>query len=697
MADLPPRPGEEDTPSLEQTPEQLCSYWLAQIEFAEKKLKGYRNRGRQIIKRYKNKRTMASQGIPLANRRMNVLWSNVMTQKPVMYAQLPKANVSRRNKTKDPIGRTAAIVLENVLQNSIAMEDFNLIMGQVVEDRLLPGAGLAMVEYKPTIEKDQIGWQAAETVYIHWEDWLTNVARTWQEVWWWGFKVYQTRKEVKQTVLQTGGKPEFADEVGREITLDHFEEEKKQDDGTAKATIYTVWDSKEKKVLLIAKGYGKAPLATLDPPVNFDGFFPIPRPLNATTANDSTVPVPDFDQYCDQADEIDLLTQRIGMLVKSLRLRGIYPADMEAVKALMEAGDQDLIPYDQWQMISERGGLDKLVLWFPVETIAATLVQCYNAREQAIQVMYQITGISDIIRGATDAAETATAQQLKAQFGGIRSRESQKDVQRLIRDILRKKAEVISEHFTLEVIQAMSGVKILTNEQKKVLTKQQQYMAQYQQQAQAAQQAGQPVPPPPNIPQPTQEMLEALKEPSWEDVMGILRNEKLRGFVVDVETDSTIEPDQQAQQAAATQFMTSVTEYVTAWAQVLPMMPEAADLAGEMLSWGVRQFKGADTFEEEIDEFVEKLTKMADQPKGPDPKMQADQAKAQATQVASQTKIGVAQIGQQTAAMKGQAEQAKARADLLGTVIDHHANMAEKAADLAVQQAIPPPTNGAPQ
>ncbi len=418
--------------------------------------------------------------------------------------------------------------------------------------------------------------------------------------------------------------------------------------------------------------------------------------INATTSNDSTLPTPDFDQYCDQADEIDLLTQRIGMLVKSLRLRGIYPADMEAVKALMEAGDQDLIPYDQWQMISERGGLDKLVLWFPVETIAATLVQCYNAREQAIQVMYQITGISDIIRGATDAAETATAQQLKAQFGGIRSRESQKDVQRLIRDLLRKKAEVISEHFTLEVIQAMSGVKLLTQQQKQTLMQYQQYMAQYQQTAQAAQQQGMQPPPPPSIPQPPPEMIEAMKEPTWEEVMGLLRNEKLRGFVVDVETDSTVEPDQQAQQAAAVQFVTAVTQFVTAWAPVLPMMPQAAPLAGEMLAWATRQWKGADTFEEEIDEFVEQLTKMSEAPKPPDPAQQAEQMKAQTEQMKGQTTLQAAQMDQQTEGIRAQAEQGKAKAELVGTLLEHHTTMREKEADLAIAKATPKPANGSP-
>lgn len=685
-------------PQPKQTDEELASYWLGNIEFAERKLKQYRARGRQIVKRYKNKRTMTTGGVTLPNKRMNVLWSNVQTQKPVMFNQTPKANVSRRNKSKDPIGRQAAIVMQNCLQNSIAMEDFSLVIGQVVEDRLLPGAGLAMVEYRPQIEQDQIGWQAAETVYVHWEDWLTNIARTWQEVNWWSRKVFQTRKEVYNTVLAATGDKAKAAHIRATITLDHREDQKTnstndKDDGVSKATIYTVWDKTDQQVLILSTGYKEAPLAILKPPVNFDGFFPIPRPLQSTTSTDSTIPVPDFDQYIDQADEIDMLTQRIGMLAKSLRLRGIYPADMEAIKALMEANDQDLIPYDQWQMIMERGGIQALVMWFPVETIAATLVQCYAAREQAIQIMYQVTGISDIVRGATDAAETATAQQLKAQFGGIRVRESQKEVQRFIKDILCKKAEIIAEHFTLETIQAMSGVKLLTNAQKQQIQQAQQYMAQYQQQAQQMQAQGMQPPPPPNIPPITEEMQEALKQPSWEDVLGLLRNEKLRGFVVDVETDSTVEPDQQAQQESAVQFLTAVTQYVAAWAQILPMFPQGATLAGEMLAWGVRQFKSGDTIEQEIDEFSEMVEKQAQQPKPPGPEVM----QAQVEQLKAQTAMGVAQTDQQTAGIQAQAEQGKAKAELAGTLLEHHTTMKEKAADLAIVQATPAPAapNGA--
>lgn len=699
------------TSADQRTPEEIAGYWLEQIAVSGRKMKTYVARGKAIMRRYRNKRGLTTIGIPMSGKRMNVLWSNVQTLKPILYAQEPKANVSRRNKTKDPIGRTASIVLQNVLQNSIAMEDFNLVLNQVLDDRLLPGMGVCLVEYEPTVANDEIGWQAAKTTYVHWEDWLTNIARIPQERTWFGYRTFHTRKQAATIALNDSktqenpeGDPEFAKDVQRSIALDHKEDRgagqgSAGDDTQGKATIWTIWDMDTEQVYHIAPGYPKAPLGTLPPPVSFDGFFPCPRPLTATTTNDTTYPVPDFDQYMDQADEIDLMTQRIGVLTKSLNLRGIYPGDMESIKQLMEnASTADMIPIENYAALQERGGLANLIAWFPIEAVAATLVHCYDARERAIQVMYQITGISDIARGATDPSETASAQQLKAQFGGVRVRNSQKDVQRFIRDILCKKSEVICEHFELPMIQQMSGVKLLTNQQKQQIQQAQAITQQRAQQNQQEQQQGLPVTPFPPMPPVPPEIMEAMKEPSWEDVMGVLRNEKTRGFVVDIETDSTIEPDQQAQQAAAVQFMTAVTQYLEACGVILgsPGGQTAAPLLGEMLAWGTRQFKVADTIEQAIDEFVEMAEKAAQMPPPPNPKVIAEQAKAQGTQVKAQAEIGKAQIGVQTEHIKGQAEQTKAVLGIADTVAKHHANMADHIAQaaLAQQEAANQPPEG---
>jgi len=634
--------------SDQEDPQELATYWLGQIALGERKLKSFRTRGDQIIRRYKNKRAYNPTGLSMVGKKMNVLWSNVQTQKPVLFSQTPKPNVQRRNKDKDPVGRWASIVMEKVLTNSLDMQPFDHTMNQNVEDLLLPGYAAAITEYKPTLEGDKVAFQEALTRYIHWKDQITNPARNWDETWFWGYKVYQTRKEIRATVLNGNqGDPEAKEKARRiseEIVLDH-KEDKKQEEPAAKATVWCIWDKSTKRVLHIAPGWPTEPLAVMPPPVTFDSFYPIPRPLVATTASDSTIPVPDFDMYSDQADEIDMLTQRIYVLERSLRLRGLYPADMESIKQIMEnANDQDMIGIENWAMLAERGGAEGLVVWFPIRDVAETLIQCIEARQQALTVMYQITGISDIMRGSTEEQETATAQQLKAQFGGIRVRERQRDVQRYIRDIIRLQGEIIAEHWTLENLQAMSGVKLLTADQKKMVGQAAAMWEQFGKAQQAAQQPpqeGQPMPQmgaappqPPPVPQPSPEMMEALKEPTWEEVIGLLRNEKLRGFVIDIETDSTIEADQMQEQQKATEFVTAVTQYVGAWLPALQAAPNMAPLAGEMLLYAVRRYKAGETLETEVENAVEQITASAQNPQQQvPPELQVEQAKQQTEKI----------------------------------------------------------------
>ncbi|MDV2830706.1 hypothetical protein RWD75_25510, partial [Klebsiella pneumoniae] len=65
-----------------------------------------------------------------------------------------------------------------------------------------------------------------------------------------------------------------------------------------------------------------------------------------------------------------------------------------------------------------------------------------------------------------------------------------------------------------------------------------------------AQQAGQQPPPPPI----DKKTMQLMKQPSWEDVETIIRKDMPRCFIIDIETDSTIKADQDAEKAARTEF-----------------------------------------------------------------------------------------------------------------------------------------------
>lgn len=671
-------------------PQSESRVWLGEISLAGRTYKPWHTRGSRVIRRYKDENNDREMIQNTRGRKMAMLWSNVETIKPALYSQTPVPNISRRNKDADPVGRWASIILERAVVNSLATQDFDKTMRDCVQDLLLPGMGIAIEEYAAEIEgegtDETVSNQQTVTRYIHFKDWLTNPARIWTEVWWFAYAAYLTREEVAK---------KFGEEIGKAIALDH----KQRDDKgrftgkDARATIWTIWSKRHKKVIQVSPGYPDKVLSETDPPIKFNGFFPCPRPIQATVANDTIIPVPDFALYQDQADEIDLLTNKIYKLSESLRVRGIYAADLDSVKRLLsDAGDTELIPVENWAMVMERGGMDKSISWFPLKDIAQALIWTTEAREKAKEALYEVTGLSDIIRGSTDAQETMGAQKLKSQWGSLRIRDRRRDIERFGRDLVRLKAEVISEHFSQETLQQMSGVKLLTDQQKQMVTMAQQMMQRWEQQAQAAQQAGMQPPPPPSIPQPTPEMLKAMQEPSWDQVMALLRNDKLRGFSIDIETDSTVEPDQQAEQQKAVQFAEAVAQLLTVSGPILTAQPAAAPMLGELLMLVVRRFKAGETVETAIEGFVAAVQQ---QPKGPDPKMQAEQAKTQAVQIKSQAEGVKAQAGIQTSMIKADAEKTKAELGIVQAVAAHHTKMAEHQADMAVAEIEANKPNGA--
>ena len=668
-----------------------ASFWLNEIKSAQRKYTPWHQRGDRIVRRYKDEADDAARsnvnGLRSA-KKMPMLWSNVETLKPALYSQTPKANVTRRNKDADPVGRVAAQILERCTQASLAtqvgMLTYDDVMGDVRDDLLLVGQGLSVEEYVADLVEGPVGQDGKPTQvvanqrsvsrYIHWKDWLTNTARMWSEVWWWGYRSYLTEDEVEA---------KFGDELADKLQYTHVPVEGEKDSGgknaekNNQAVIWTIWSKRHGKVYQVAEGYSDALLGEMNPPCQFEGFWPFPRPVQSTVGKDSIIPVPDFVFYQDQADTIDTLTNRIDKLSNALRVRGLYPADMASLARLIQDGsDLDMMPVENWAMLAERGGAASLVAWFPIKDVAAALLSCYDALEKQKGMLYEITGLGDILRGQTDPNETATAQQIKGQWGSLRIRVRQRGLARYARDMIRLKAEIIAEHFNQETLQEMSGFSLLTNQQKEALQAQAQMTAQqYAQMAMQAQQAGQQPPPPP----PPPPGFELLKQPSWEDVISLLRNSKLRGFVIDVESDSTVEPDQQQEQQKAVEFLTGMTAFMEKALPIAMQVPPAAPMVGEMLMFGVRHFKVAAPLEAAIEKFVEQAQQMAQAPKPPPPEA-----------MKAQTDQQIAQVGLQTAQVKAQAEAAKAQIGLQQTVVEHETTMREKQADAMIDAARAP-------
>jgi hypothetical protein len=488
--------------------------WLLELDLADKAESKWRKAATEAMERYRDEKDRGN------TVRFNILYSNVQTLAPALYNATPKADVRRRFRDADVVGKIAADVMERALDVSIASYDFDSSMQAAVLDYLLPGRAVTRVRYLPKFkaadpgmtpepglegeaaegaeqsEADAPDSEAAEYLDyeevgcepVQWDDFRRGPGKTWAEVPWIAFRHKLTRE---QCVDKFKASCPDVEKVDLDYTPDDpsgTDKKPELPDVFKRLTVWEIWDREARKVLFVAPSYKIAPLKTEDDPLRLRDFYPIPRPLYALESTDSLVPVEEYRTYKDQAKELDRITARINRIISGLKLRGIYDSTVSEFRQLFQADENDMIPSDGASAAMSMGGLDKAVWMLPVEQAAKVLVTLYQQREQIKQTIYEITGISDIIRGSTVASETATAQNIKTQWGTQRLQRRQREVQRYARDLLRLKAEIIGEHFAVESLARMSGVQLPTMaEKQQAMAALQMQMRQIQ--AQQAQQA----------------------------------------------------------------------------------------------------------------------------------------------------------------------------------------------------------------
>ena len=661
---------------------ELKTRWALEIERYERKAQEFERRGKRILDRFiaekkdENSKTLT----------FNTLWSNVQTLKPALYAKDPTPEVERRFKDKDPVALVTSDVLERCISYSVGKNGFGDCMKQVVLDRLLPGRGVAWVRYLPHLEKvgngqveanvrtdgpqitddapediEDVTWEEVKYDFVPWTDFGHQVARTWQEcdaVW---RIAYLDRQGVKKRfgaeialALQYDQKPEGLDKDTEGV------------DALNKVKIYEVWDKRTKRVIWINKGHPKA-LDVKDAPLMLESFWPLPNPLQATTSSKSVIPTADYVQYSDQAAELDRLTHRISMLTRAIKAVGVYDAGTPALQQLLNAGvDNRLIPVDSWAAYAEKGGIQGSVQLLPIEELAKTLIHLYEARDKVKQDLYEISGMSDLLRGANDPSATATAEQIKSQYASVRLKDMQNDVQQFARTLVHITGEIIAGHFTLPTIKKISGVRLLMNAEKQQLQMQiqqgqayqqhtQMLMQQHQQQQPPQGQPPQPGMPPappqppfnpqivlgPPPPPPDPEMLKLMNQPSWEDVEALLRDNPGRSFRIDIEIDSTIMQDERQEQDSRMRFADTVGKMVNQIVPEMENMPQLAPALAETFMLVLRSFKIGRSTEVAFQEAMDNIAKIADAPKQPKPDPEQVKAQAAIQQIDAKTQADI--------------------------------------------------------
>lgn len=500
----------------------------------------------------------------------NILHSNVETIVPAVFNSSPVPDIRERFRTGDAdpmsaVYRVVAGVYDKALRVQIDDGAMVVEVERVAQDAFLAGRGVLrlrfdadevqpepmldemgqLIEQPPRVEKERLIYEA-----VSWRDFRMGPAMRWRDVPWVAFRQCVTAEEVERLTdpalkekLAAGNDPDSRPVLAASPDEDVY--------------VWEIWCRESATVKWLVEHSGEL-IAEQPDPLGLPQFFPCAEPLQPITVTGRMTPVCPFTVYRRLADELETITRRIRGITSGLKVRGWYIGEAGDLAKLAEAGDNELVPVANLEAMAQTGGLDKAVAWWPIETAVAVLRELYVSRDATKAMIYEVTGISDIIRGDSQASETATAQQIKTQWGSIRIRKMQRSIERLVRDVFVLSVETISRHFSPETLQKITGEMI-----------------------------------PP-------EAMQVLSAP-------------LDHYRVDVESDSTVRADMQGKRGEMGEFLQGTASYFQTLGPMIAQAPATAPSIMALYAAFARQF----SLGKQAEDALEELAQLARNPPPP--------------------------------------------------------------------------------
>jgi hypothetical protein len=627
----------DDQSSYADDPKGQASRWQREMAASHKDSDKWRPKAEKIVKRYIGKQP--GRGDDRAAK-LNLFTANTNTIVSIMYGKLPKVSVDRKwNDQDDDVARVAGVIMERLLNEDIeeAGDGYADALHDILQDRLVPGLGIARIRYEAEWEQEErpaimgegeydeesgmheqvelapaytVDVKAAEsspTDYVHWNDFRWSPCRVWSECRWVAFKALMTREK---------GEDRFGDIFAR-VPMQSPNQQKNSGavevkDPWERACVWEIWDRETKKVYWYVEGFDEI-LDMKDDPLGLPNFFPCPKPFVATMSTSHFMPFPDYEQAQDLYSSIDILETRIDWLVKACKLVGLYDKASTGILRMFNEGQEtELIPVDNWAAFAEKGGIKGQIDWLPVEQVANTIGILTAQRNDKINLLYQQTGLSDILRGQSEGGATATEQAIKARYASTRIQSLQDQFSEFATDLQALKAHIIVTQYDDNTIIERSNIMRTPD---------------------------------------AQLVPEAIQ---------LLRS-NLRDWRIKVRPEDLAITDYATLRSERSEALTALASFIPRIVEANEAIPGSLPYMLELMKWGLMGFRGINTIEGVIDQAVEAAKQQAQQPpqpEQPDPteqlKAQTEQTKAQAQQVQSQAQVQTAQTNLQRTQVESQ-------------------------------------------
>lgn len=599
----------------------------------------------------------------------NILHSNVETIVPAIYSATPKPDIRRRfndstsltDMQNDPMAQQKAAMDQVYRQTAMLIERAIIVqtddgaldmeMEGLAAQSFMAGRGIIrvrlVVEEPETGEiDDDVTEDALETAVneasesstevedkaedeaelqaslqrlvfeaVSWRDFRMGPAKRWQDVPWIAFRHMIPDETIK----------EWSDDEGVKAQLRSLPPPTSdgEEDTKGDTAVWEVWCKGTKTVKFIRESDGVL-FKTYDDPLGLTGFFPIARPVQPIERVADLMPVCPFEIYRELAKELDQTTRRIRQIIAGIKVRGGAAAGelFKGVQKIAELGDNEIAEIQGVEAFQQSGGLDKAITWWPVEQAIKALEALAVHRETIKATIYEVTGISDIVRGASNAQETARAQEIKSQWGSLRIQKMQRLIERCVREVFLIAAELVSEKFTAQTLTAITGIEVTP------------------------------------------------------EVQAVLSQRVSRVYRIDVETDSTIKSDMSKSKQEMAEFLNGTAQFFQSMAPLAQAGMVEQSLMAEIYSSFARTFRLGKQAEDALEQAAQKA-KQAPPPLPPEVQQQMQQMQEQVAQLQEQA----AKLQEENQALK-----ADKSAEMQKAQLDGQVKVAVAQQDMALKQ-----------
>lgn len=633
-----------------------CKEWIHRLTCADEEAECFLRQAKEAYTEYtfsqSNSATFKWESS--ANQHIPLFWATIQTQKPAAYGQVPTPIIERRFDDKDPVARVASEGAQRACRSLIDRSRFDKVMSRITQDFLIAGKGVGRVYYEAElaepekiyidettqipenvkIEEDEVGQYyldepevATEKVVPVWVSYENERhspgARDYSDIEFKSYDHYYTKKqfakifgqELEEQEFDWKSKIPFCYTSRRDKTDDDVNQDKEYQGQFARIT--EAWDLTNRECVWLCREFSGRLLRKSPDIYGLVPFFPSPEPVQTTIGDKVYYPIPDYVQYRQALRNIDFLANRARRLIKAIRVKGVYDKNTPEIQRLLgEANETDLVPADMIR-INEKGTLANLIQFAETEPLVAALIQTYDGIDRQKQIIYEITGQSDITRGASKASESATAQQIKRESSSIRGEIIRKELDRLARDLIELMLDLALAKFSDKTWYELAGIAFLPQED------------------------------------------QAL----WPQALVMLKTDKFRTFRIKIDTDSTLLSNTQAERDSRIELLGRFTEFFGQLTVVGSQAPELLPAMAEAGLYTIRSLSQSSGIEgiteSSIEAYKERILNPAPAPDPmQDPAYMLEQQKTQAMA----DKLGVEQEKNN---LQAQIADGKAQVDLM--------------------------------